>query len=371
MDPRQKKLSEVLVNYSCSVKKGEKVWIDQMCDDCEPLVREIIKEVYKAGGIPFVHVTTPEIEHELLKGMTEEEIKIKAELAAKEMEMMDCYIGIRANENSYINSNIPAEKTNMQKKLFFHPVHHEIRVKKTKWVILRYPNNSMAQDACMNTEDFEDFYYKVCTLDYSKMAHAMESLVNLMNRTDKVRIIAKDTDISFSIKDIPARPCSGLRNIPDGEVYSAPVKNSVNGVIHYNTTSPNCGTIFEDVRLEFKDGKIINATSNNTEHLNQILDTDEGSRYIGEFAIGVNPYVLKPMKDILFDEKICGSIHFTPGSCYDEADNGNYSSVHWDLVQIQTPEYGGGEIYFDNVLIRKDGMFVIDELKCLNPENLV
>ncbi|MBP5308739.1 MAG: aminopeptidase, partial [Clostridia bacterium] len=255
--------------------------------------------------------------------------------------------------------------------LYGHPVHHEIRVKKTKWVVLRYPTPSMAQLSGMSTEAFEDFYFDVCTLDYSKMDRAMDALKDLLDKTDKVRLIAKDTDLSFSIKGIGSEKCSGQKNIPDGEVYSAPVKNSVNGVITYNAPSVYKGTKFENIRLEFKNGKIVKATGNNTVKLNEILDTDEGARYVGEFAIGVNPYVTKPMGDILFDEKIRGSIHFTPGCCYDDCYNGNISSVHWDLVLIMTPEYGGGEIWFDDVLIRKDGVFVPDELKPLNPENLI
>ena len=242
---------------------------------------------------------------------------------------------------------------------------------KTRWVVLRYPNAAMAQLSGTSVEAFEDFYFQVCNLDYSKMAKAMESLVAYMNRTDKVRLVGPGTDLTFSIKDIPAIPCAGNMNIPDGEVYTAPVRDSVNGTLTYNTPSLYQGFTYENISLEFKDGKIVKATANDTERINQVFDMDEGARYIGEFAIGVNPYVLHPMKDILFDEKICGSIHFTPGNCYDDAYNGNKSAIHWDLVLIQRPEYGGGEIYFDDVLIRKDGRFVVPELECLNPENLV
>ena len=198
----------------------------------------------------------------------------------------------------------------------------------------------------------------------------MDALKALMDRTDRVRLVAPGTDLTFSIKGIPAIKCAGNMNIPDGEVYTAPVKESVNGVISYNAPSLHGGIKHENICLKFKDGKIIEATSSNTKALNEVFDTDAGARYVGEFAIGVNPYVNKPMLDILFDEKIAGSIHFTPGCCYDDAFNGNKSSVHWDLVTIMTPEWGGGEIYFDDVLIRKDGLFVLDELKCLNPENL-
>ena len=286
------------------------------------------------------------------------------------MSEMDAYIGIRGGENSNENADVPDDKLQIESKFFSLPVHHEIRVKKTKWVVLRYPNQGMASGAGMSTDAFEDYYFKVCNLDYSKMDKAMDSLKKRLDNADKVRIVAKDTDLTFSIKGIGSVKCSGHCNIPDGEIYTAPVKDSVNGVITYNAPSIENGFKFENVSLTFKDGKIIKATANDNQKVNAIFDTDEGARYVGEFAFGVNPYIVKPMGDILFDEKISGSIHFTPGSCYDDANNGNESSVHWDLVLIQTPEYGGGEIYLDGELIRKDGKFVTDDLLCLNPENL-
>ena len=251
-----------------------------------------------------------------------------AELASREMSQMDCYIGVRGSDNVSELSDVPADKMNLYETLYSTPVHHGIRVPKTRWVVLRYPNASMAQLSGTSTEAFEDFYFQVCNLDYSKMGRAMKALVELMNRTDKVRLTGKGTDLTFSIKDIPAIACDGQLNIPDGEVYTAPVRDSINGVITYNTPSLYQGFTFEDVRLEFQNGRIVKAAANNTERLNQILDTDEGARYVGEFAIGVNPYILKPMKDILFDEKIMGSIHFTPGNCYDDAYNGNSSAIH-------------------------------------------
>jgi aminopeptidase len=303
-------------------------------------------------------------------GQTEEQAKLKAKYASLRMADMDAYIGVRGGENCNEFSDVPEENQRIESEFYSHPVHHEIRVKKTKWVVLRYPNQGMAQQAGMSTDAFEDFYFNVCNLDYSKMDRAMDALKARLDKADKVRIIAKDTDISFSIKGIGSKKCSGERNIPDGEIYTAPVKNSVNGKITYNAPSVENGFKFERVSFTFKDGKIIEASANDNEKLNAILNTDEGARYIGEFAFGVNPYIMKPMGDILFDEKISGSIHFTPGACYDDCYNGNVSAVHWDLVQIQTKEYGGGEIYLDGELIRKDGLFVTDDLACLNPENL-
>lgn len=368
-DPRISTLAHNLINYSCRLQPGEKILIE--AEGLElPLVKELVKEAYKAKGIPFVTIKNSEVTRELLLNTSKEQLELMAKYESMRMNDMDAYIGLRAGDNPTELSDVPGENMSLFAKYFRGPVHFDIRVPKTKWVVLRYPNYSMAQAANTSTEAFEDFYFDVCNLDYSKMSTAMDSLVNLMNNTDKVKITGKDTNLEFSIKDIPAVKCDGLMNIPDGEVYSAPVKTSVNGYITYNTPAVYNGFTFENIRLEFKDGKIVKATANNTDLINKIFDTDAGARYIGEFAIGVNPYILHPMKDTLFDEKIAGSIHFTPGGCYDDASNGNDSTVHWDLVFIQRPEYGGGEIYFDDILIRKDGLFVLPELDCLNPSNL-
>ncbi|KMT22713.1 aminopeptidase [Clostridium cylindrosporum] len=368
-DMRIKKLADNLINYSCKLQKGEKILIETVGLEY-PLVKCLIDSAYEAGGIPFVTIKDKAIDRALLIGATKEQMDMMASYESARMKDMDAYIGIRSGSNVSELSDVPSEKMTLYSTYFSEPVHGKIRVPHTKWVVLRYPSPSMAQLANMSTESFEDFYFNVCNLDYSKMSKAMDNLVNLMNKTDKVRITGKDTDLTFSIKDINAIKCAGEMNIPDGEVFTAPGKTSVNGYITYNTPAVYQGFTFDNIRLEFKDGKIINATANNTERINKIFDTDEGARYAGEFAIGVNPYILTPMKDTLFDEKIAGSIHFTPGSCYDEASNGNDSSIHWDLVFIQRPEYGGGDIYFDDVLVRRDGLFVVPELEALNPENL-
>lgn len=370
MDERIKTLAKNLVNYSCKVKENEKVYINYIGNETRDLARQLVKEVYAAKGIPFVHYIDSRVQREIMLNCTQEQLELMAEVDCLEMKNMDCYIGVRGTDNISEMSDVPGEKMKMYEQYYAKPVHHDIRVPKTKWVVLRYPNSAMAQLANQSTDSFEDFYFQVCNLDYSKMYEAMKPLVALMNKTDKVRLVGQGTDLSFSIKGIPAIPCAGELNIPDGEVFTAPVIDSVQGKITYNTPSVYQGFTFENVCLEFKDGKIIQATANDSKRINEIFDTDKGARYVGEFAIGVNPYILNPMKDILFDEKIMGSIHFTPGNCYDDAPNGNTSSIHWDLVMIQTPEFGGGEIYFDDVLIRKDGYFVHDDLKCLNPENL-
>ena len=368
-DVRINQLAKNLINYSCDLKKGEKVLIEAKGIDYM-LVNALIKEAYAVGAYPFVELYDNRVTRQLLLGGSPELAKMRAKFDGARMSEMDAYIGIRGGENCNETSDVPEDKMHVESEYYSHPVHHEIRVKKTKWVVLRYPNQAMAQQANMSTDAFEDFYFNVCNLDYSKMDRAMDALAKRLDNADKVHIIAPGTDLTFSIKGIGSKKCSGERNIPDGEIYTAPVKNSVNGTITYNAPSVENGFKFENVSLTFKDGKIISATANDNQKVNAIFDTDEGARFVGEFAFGVNPYITKPMGDILFDEKISGSIHFTPGCCYDDCYNGNISAVHWDLVLIQTKEYGGGEIYIDGELIRKDGLFVSEDLKCLNPENL-
>jgi len=283
------------------------------------------------------------------------------------MKKVQAYIAIRGTANASESSDVGSERMALYSKTF-RPVQN-YRVNKTRWVVLRWPTPSMAQGASMSTEAFEDLYFDVCTMDYPKMARAMEPLQTRMRKADRVHLKAPGTDLKFSIKGIGAQMCKGDRNIPDGEVFSCPVKDSVEGHISFNTPTIYAGAKFENVRLEFSKGKIVKATANNTKRLNEILDTDAGARYVGEFSLGFNPYILNPMCDILFDEKIAGSLHFTPGQAYEVCDNGNRSAVHWDLVLIQRKDWGGGEVWFDGELIRKNGLFLPRDLKPLNPKN--
>lgn len=368
MDERIKKLAHNLVNYSCHVEKGEKVLIHYEGASTKQLARQLVKEVYAAGGSPFLWARDHEVIRELMLSCNQEQLEFMRDCQLQEMKGMDAYIAIRGGDNATEYADVPSDKMNLYNKIMEAVI--DERCNNTKWVVLRYPNNAMAQLAHTSLEAFEDFYFDVCNLDYSKMSKAMDPLAELMNKTDKVRLVGPGTDLTFSIKGIGAVKCDGYMNIPDGEVYTAPVKDSMNGTISYNTSSEENGFTYQNIVFEIKNGKIVKATANNTDRINELLDTDAGARYFGEFAIGVNPHVLEPMMDTLFDEKIAGSFHLTPGCAYEDAFNGNKSAVHWDLVMIQRAEYGGGEIYFDDVLIRKDGLFVLPELQGLNPENL-
>ncbi|MDO5715716.1 MAG: aminopeptidase [Tissierellia bacterium] len=366
IDPRLVEYAEFLVRDAVMIEPGDRILIEVHGDGMD-LGKELVKASFKFGAHPYFKYYDYEMESILIRGSSEKHYR---ELAQRDLEMMktmDAYIDIRGSKNIYHWNHLTPEEMKKYSEIYWGPIHLEERCNQTKWSVIRYPNDAMAQLSHMDTRSYEDYYFAACLYDYKKMEEDMKPLVEWMERTDQVRILGPQTDLTFSIKDIPVIPMHGNRNIPDGEVYTAPVRDSVNGVIRYNVASPYDGLVFQDVSFEFKDGKIIKANSNYSRRLNQILDTDEGARYIGEFAIGVHPLITKPIGDILFDEKMTGSFHLTPGNAYDNAFNGNRSAVHWDLIQLQTPEYGGGEIYFDDVLIRKDGLFVVEELKRLNP----
>jgi aminopeptidase len=326
--------------------------------------------VYRIGGMPFVDMYNSRLERVLYLGATAERYQLMLSWDSLKYSSMNAIINIIGPENTSEFSDVPEEKFSLESKHYGEPLTNKIILPKLKWCGLYVPSANMAQAAGMSTEAFTDFYFKVCTVDYSKLAKAMEPLIQLMKTTDKVHIVGPGTDLTFSIKDIPVVACTGHYNIPDGELYTAPVKNSVNGTLAINQPSKRHGVTYQDIRLKFKDGKIVKVTANYSEKCNQILDSDAGARYLGEFSFGLNPCIEKPMNNTLFDEKICMSFHIAIGNSYPNADNGNHSGLHWDLVCIQSPEYGGGEIWFDGKLIRKNGLFVLPELLGLNPENL-
>ena len=363
-DPRIDKLARQLVRYSTSVKRGDHVLIDAY-DVPEAVPIALIRAVRAAGAHPFVNLHTARVSRELLMAAKPDQYDVLSSYSMAQMRKMQAFIAIRGSHNITESADVPPAKMALAMKKM-RPVQN-YRVNKTRWCVLRWPHPAMAQQAGMSTEAFEDFFFKVCLLNYRKLVPAMKKLEALMNKTTKVHIKGNGSDLHFSMKGLKAIACGGTHNIPDGECFSAPVKNSVEGVIRYNAPTIYQGIAFDDIELTFEKGKVVKATANNTKALNKILNSDPGARYIGEFAIGFNPEIKEPMRDILFDEKIAGSFHFTPGQAYEGiADNGNRSQVHWDMVCIQRPDYGGGEIYFDGKLIRKNGKFLSKGLSALN-----
>lgn len=368
-DPRDARLARLITGHSLRLAAGETVLIESF-DLADRLVLDLVDAVHEAGAHALVALRSNAVQRRLVAGGAARQFEIQAATELEQMKAATAYVGLRATDNSSELADVPAAKMGLYSRLVSRPVHLDYRVNHTRWVVLRYPTPAMAQLAGLSTEAFEDFYYRVCTLDYARMADAIRPLEARMRATDRVEIRGPGTDLRFSIKGIGVVPCEGRRNIPDGECFTAPVRDSVAGVIRYNTPSLHLGTTYENLELTFEGGRIVKATGSPQDRLDQLLGTDEGARYVGEFSLGFNPHILHPMKDTLFDEKIAGSLHFTPGQAYATADNGNRSQLHWDLVLIQRPEYGGGEIRFDGELIRKDGRFVVGDLEPLNPEHL-
>ena len=364
-DPRIDKLANVLLDHSCSLKSGERILIEASDVPDDYLVCALVEGAAKRGAIPVVEVKSLAVQRALYRSATEESMTLCGEIDLARMQQMHAYIAIRGSSNANVFVDVPQENMDLYQKHWLRVV-NAFRVPKTKWVVLRYPTDSFAQAAEMSTEAFEDFFFDVCTADYAAIKKAQEPLVARMEAADRVKIVSPGTELEFSIKDIPVISCYGDRNIPDGEVFTAPVRDSINGTIRFNTQSRYQGTVYDNIEFQFKAGQIVDAKANETEKLNALLDSDEGARYCGEWSLGTNNRVKHPMLDTLFDEKIGGSFHLTPGQAYEEADNGNRSCIHWDLVLIQRADYGGGEVWFDDELIRKDGFFVPDSLKALN-----
>lgn len=367
-DPQFDSLARVLVNHSTKLKAGERVLID-VAETPEDFVIALIRAVRAAKAEPFVVLQNNRVSRELMLGITSTQAETIAAIDLARLKKMQAYIAVRGSHNIAETADVPQEKAALLSAKLRPAL--DYRINKTRWVVLRWPTSSMAQQAQMSTEAFAEFFFKVCTLDYGKMIPGMNALKALMDRTDKVHLKGPGTDLRFSIKGIGSIMCGGTHNIPDGEVFSCPIKDSVEGNISYNAPTLNRGIAFDQVYLEFAKGRIVKATANHTKELNEILDTDAGARYIGEFALGFNPHILHPMRDILFDEKIAGSFHFTPGQAYEVAGNGNKSAIHWDMVCIQRKDYGGGEVWFDSKLIRKDGLFIPAALQVLNPDRLL
>ena len=369
-DPRWDQLAEILVNHSTRLAAGEAVLIECFDLDDSTLPRLLVQKAARRGALPLVETRDTRISRELVKHASEAQMKLIGDVELHRMSQVQAYIGLRGARNINEMSDVPGEKMGLYNTHVYQPVHLDCRIRRTKWCVLRLPNASMAQQAGMSTEAFENFYFDVCNLDYPRLAQALKPLVERIEAAKRVRITGPETDLTFSIEGIPVVPCAGEMNIPDGEVFTCPVKDSVEGTIRFNTPTVYQGSSFDGIRLTFKQGKIVEAdcSGGDVKKLRRILETDEGASYIGEWSIGCNPRILHPMRDILFDEKIAGSFHLTPGNAYDEADNGNRSRVHWDLVQIQRSDYGGGTIYFDDEPIRVDGLFVPPELQALDPE---
>jgi len=360
-----KQLAEKLLNHSVELQQDENIMLQLIGFNGIGLLRALTQSVRERKANPFIKIEDPEINRLLIEHGDADFWKIQSNADQLPlMKEMDAFIGIRGAENIYETSEADKEANKAYSEQFLKPVHFKERVNNTKWCVLRYPSAAFAMNAKRPTERFRKFYFDACLFDYEKLREAMNPLEKRLRKTDLIELKGDETDISFSVKGQNWVPCFGKRNIPDGELFSSPILASVNGQITY-APSVYQGKPFEFVKLIVSDGVVVDFDSSNNDALKEILDTDSGARQFGEFSFGLNPVIEKPMYDILFDEKIYGSNHLTLGQDYEIAPNGNKSSIHWDLVCI------GADVYLDGELIRKEREFVVEELKGLNPGELL
>lgn len=366
LDPRLKKLGDTLIHYSCSIQKGDKVLIEAT-KNCGDLVKYLIKECYSCGAVPFVIFRESDIRREIILGGNKEQYELMAQSQNIIMNMMDARIEITEYDNFYEMNDIPISKRQLFQKHFFQNVYADNGIK--KWVTVGYPTKTMAQRFGMSTEQFENFYFSVVNENYKELSEKMLPLKDYLDNGKNVQIRSNNTDLSFNIEECKAFICDGKINLPDGEVFIAPDKYSANGNITFNADALYQGYNFSNISLTFENGRVVTATSDyNQDVLNKILNTDEGSSYIGEFAIGTNPNINRIIKNILYDEKILGSFHVALGRAHFQSDNGNKSAIHWDLVSQLNERFGGGEIIIDDELILQDGIFIPHDLKPLNKQ---
>ena len=363
------KLAQKIVNHSCSLQENEKVLIEAI-DVPADFLEILIQEVYKRKVFPFINLKSDKLARAIGLGANKTYYQIQADTELYNLKKMNAFIGIKNISNAYELSDIPPHTLKYFRNEYLKPVHFEYRNNNLKWVYLRWPSEAMAQRASMSTRKFINYYFEACLFDFSFLSEELSILKDLMSRTKEVRIVGPgNTDLSFRINGMSVYVSTGEINLPDGEIFTAPIKESVNGVVTFNVPSIYHGKEFRNVQLEIRNGRIIIAScEGNTSELIKILDTDFGARYFGEFALGLNTVISNPINEILFDEKMHTSLHLAIGNAYQMADNGNRSAIHWDLILDQSIKNGGGEIYFDNILIRKNGLFILPELKILNSE---
>jgi aminopeptidase len=366
-------LAERMVNYSLKLQRGERAMI-AAGHSAMPLVKVFAAECLKVGAIPFTYFMDEELTRLFLSSLPQDNDALLNESIAtyvdpinRMMDGVEAVVVIRSKETDTPYAGTTG-KTLMAYQQQFGLLFHRFTNEK-KWIVLDWPTPLQARKARISYQAFYKFVMDVSLVDYAALHQAALPAKAVLDAADRIHITGPGTDLYFSKKGINTIIGAAANSYPDGELYTAPVKDSVEGYVTFTVPSNYMGQTFHGVRLELEQGKIVKATckKGSQEALNAILQTDEGASYIGEFALGINPDIRQPMNDIHYDEKIAGSFHFTPGNCYNDAYNGNRSAIHWDQVCMQDPAHGGGEIWLDGQLLRKDGVFVMDIFKALNP----
>jgi aminopeptidase len=353
-DPRVKRLAKILVGHSLGVKRGETVLIASSSELAKPLVLEVFREVLTSGGHPLTGVAFEEMQGIFFRTASRAQLLNLPRTKLYEAKNIDCFVNIMAPINRKALSSVDPRKMGTRMKAL-RPIQKTI-VNKKRWILANYPTNALAQEADMSLAEYEDFLYRATNIDWQKVKRKEMKLKRVLDRGRKVRIVGRDTDLVIGIRGRKAIPCYGERNMPDGEVFLSPVENTAEGHIYYEMPAIYQGREVTGIRLRFKKGKVIEAHADKNERfLLDMLETDRGARYLGELGVGVNYGIKNFSKDILFDEKIGGTVHLAVGASYEEAQGKNKSAIHWDMIKDLRK---GGALYVDGKLIQRNGKFL-------------
>jgi aminopeptidase len=366
-DPRIEKLADLLVNYSVAVRPGDKVVITGGTI-AEPLLKAIYTRVLLAGGYPTMMAGLPGLDEILFRNASDDQLQHVPGWQKDIISSYDVRISIGAEHNTKALTGVDPTKM-----VTYSQAHRELMeialrrsaAKELRWTVALFPTDAYAQDAEMSLSEYEDFVYNACLPDaddpvayWQRFSGWQQKIVDWLKEKKTVRVTGPDTDLRLSIAGRTFENCDGRYNMPDGEVFTGPVEDSIDGKVRFSYPAIYEGHEVTGVRLRFEEGKVVDAAADkNEEFLLKIIDTDEGSRRVGEFAIGTNEGITRFTRQILFDEKINGSFHMALGIGYPETGSRNKSAIHWDLI---CDLRDGGEIWVDDELIYRNGKFVID-----------
>lgn len=355
MEQRYEKLAKVLINWSTKTKKGDRVLIHMKEPEAFPLVKAIYKEAILKGAFPEVYFSSIHLTFDRLKYGSDFQVKYYPKVDDFSVEWADVWLGIRAVKNPYelkgIDATRLAEDTKIYTKLAVK------RIEKCRWNLCWVPTEALAQKAQMSIDETMEFFFNATLRDWKSEAKKYQKIQKVFQRGKQVRILARETDISLSTKERKYVVDDGCHNMPGGEIYTAPIENTVEGKILFDIPSAHAGQVAKDICLEFKKGKVVKATAKEGEDLLlKNLEIDKGAKYVGELGIGTNFGIKRAVLDTLFDEKIGGTIHLALGNAYKECGGKNKSNLHWDLIKDMRKQ---GQILVDGKLVFRNGKLLI------------
>jgi len=353
VDKRIIDVAKLLIDYSTKTKSGDRVLI-RADASAKDLALEVYKHALLRGAHPWIRIDLPSSRYVFFKHASDEQLGFVPEHEMTEIKNTDVYLSLGAPSNVKELSSIDPARISARMKALKEV--DEWRVEKTRWVVFAYPTEALAQEAEMSLQEFEDFAFNACLVDWAEVSKKLEILKQNVDAADKVEIVSPDTHLEFSVKGRIGVAASGDKNMPDGEFYTSVVEDSVNGKVHFDVPAIWYGNVVEGITLTFEKGRVVSAkAARNQAFLEKILSTDEGAKRIGEFGIGLNYGITKSVKLILFDEKIGGTVHFALGRGYKETLSQNDSAIHWDMIKDLRKD---GEIYFDGKLVMKNGKWL-------------